>query len=226
MPQAIASSQAGCLYISPYFNGACARMSQTGRPLLTAPLPAEVKAHDMTTGLFPNVADPAVEHPMAPRMVQMFELYKQLAAKTGKDQPIIKGASNITAAEVLAVAEMGVQHITILEPVLKELCALQVAPNDRSKLQPKPKRAYFDDKQLGPRMLALMDKDPLAPNPAAFKLASTDVDYLANQGAALEEAIAQDPQTARRLKDALDLFVGAEQQCKAAIEKAMAAMGV
>lgn len=180
----------------------------------------------MTTGLFPNVSDPAVEHPMAPRMVQMFELYKQLAAKTGKDQPIIKGASNITAAEVLACADMGVQHITILAPVLKELCQMKVAPNDASKIQPKPKRAYFDDKQLSPRMLALTDKDPLAPRPEAFKIASTDVDYLANQGAKLEEAIAQDPETGRRLKDALDLFIGAEKEAKEAIERVMAELGV
>ncbi|UZJ55607.1 hypothetical protein CBS101457_004927 [Exobasidium rhododendri] len=206
VPQAIASSQAGCLYISPYFN--------------------EVKAHDMSTGLFPNVEDVAVDHPMAPRMVQMFELYKQLAAKTGKDQPLIKGASNITAAETLACAEMGVHHITILAPVLKELCQMQVAPNDLDKIQAKPKRAYFDDKQLSPRMLALMKIDPLAPNPQEFKLASIDVDYLANQGEKLEESIAQDPQTARRLKDALDLFVGAEKECKEAIEKVMVEMGV
>lgn len=162
---------------------------------------------------------------MAPRMVQMFELYKQLAAKTGKDQPMIKGASNITAAEVLACAEMGVQHITILSPVLKELCELQVAPNDPSKIQPKPKRAYFDDKQLSPRMLALMKVDPLAPNPETFQLASIDVDYLANQGAALEAAISKDPETARRLKDALDLFIGAEQECKATILAAMKEQG-
>jgi transaldolase len=180
----------------------------------------------MSTGLFPNVKDVAVEHPMAPRMVQMFELYKQIAAKTGKDQPLIKGASNITAAETLACAEMGVHHITILAPVLKELGEMKVAPNDVEKIQPKPMRAYFDDKKLSPRMMALMKVDPLAPKPEDFQLASIDVDYLANQGAKLEESIAQDPQTARRLKDALDLFVGAENECKVAIEKIMAEMGV
>ena len=193
VPQAIASSQAGCLYISPYFN--------------------EVKAHDPATGLFPNVRDPAVEHPMSPRMVQIYEAYRELEAKTGKTQPLIKGASNITAQEVLAVAEMGAQHCTILEPVLKQLCELQVLiPN-----APQPKNVGYS-RALSPRMLSLLNTDPLAPKFTKFDV---ETDYLKNQGEELEKAIREDPECEKRLKDALELFIGAEQRAKEAILAAM-----
>lgn len=171
----------------------------------------------MSTGLFPDVQDPSVEHPMAPRMVQIYEIYKRLEESTGKPQPLIKGASNITANEVLGCVDMGVQHITILAPVLQQLCDLKLAPVASPS---KPSSAY--GKQLAPRMLALLSKDPLAPTPAEFQIASTDVDYLANNGAELEKSISQDPEMVRRLKDTLDLFIGAEIRGKEAIEKAMA----
>lgn len=70
LPQAIACSQAGCWAISPYYNGR----------VLTAPL-----------------ADPAAEHPMSPRLVQILDIYKRLYLQTGKEQPLMKLARYISA---------------------------------------------------------------------------------------------------------------------------------
>ena len=71
LPQAIAASQAGCLYISPYFN--------------------EVKAHD-DHKLWPNVEDPATQHTMSARTLQILETYARLYEETGKEQPLLKQA--------------------------------------------------------------------------------------------------------------------------------------
>lgn len=70
LPQAIACSQAGCWAISPYYNGR----------ILTAPL-----------------ADPAAEHPMSPRLVQILDIYKRLYVQTGKEQPLMKLARYVSA---------------------------------------------------------------------------------------------------------------------------------
>lgn len=71
LPQAIAASQAECLYISPYYN--------------------EVKAHD-DLKLWPNVDDPATQHTMSPRTMQILETYARLYEATGKEQPLLKQA--------------------------------------------------------------------------------------------------------------------------------------
>jgi len=71
LPQAIAASQAGCLYISPYFN--------------------EVKAHD-DLKLWPDVEDPAIQHTMSARTMQILETYARLYKETGKEQPLLKQA--------------------------------------------------------------------------------------------------------------------------------------
>lgn len=71
LPQAIACSQAECLYISPYFN--------------------EVKAHD-DLKLWPDVEDPATQHTMSGRTMQILETYARLYKETGKEQPLLKQA--------------------------------------------------------------------------------------------------------------------------------------
>jgi transaldolase len=42
--------------------------------------------------LWPDVEDPALEHPMSPRMVQIMETYRRLHKETGKIQPLLKPA--------------------------------------------------------------------------------------------------------------------------------------
>lgn len=122
----------------------------------------------------------------------------------------------------MAAGEMGCHHATISSDVLSKLAKL---PYDGSK-QPGegvPKSAH-PYKNAGPtpaRLAKLLTVDPLAPKTWNGKLASTDIDYLANNGAELEKAIAADPETKQRLFDALDLFQGGEMRSKAAIEEAM-----
>lgn len=55
------------------------------------PFPQEVRAHD-DLSLWPNVEDPATQHTMSARIVQMLEAYRRLYKETGKQQPLIKNA--------------------------------------------------------------------------------------------------------------------------------------
>ncbi|KAH7006832.1 hypothetical protein EDB80DRAFT_644877 [Ilyonectria destructans] len=201
LPQAIACSQAGMLYISPYYN--------------------EVRAHDEPE-LWPNVKDPATEHPMSARIVQIINTYKRLYKETGKEQPLVKNASFITVQEAMAAAEMGCHSATISHTVLNELAKL---PWDGSKQPgayvPKPVHVYKDAGLCPERLKKLANIDPLAAAEWDGKLASTDIDYLANGGEALQKAIKADPVTTARLADALKLFTGGEERSKAKVEEVL-----
>ncbi|KAF4970366.1 hypothetical protein FZEAL_10058 [Fusarium zealandicum] len=202
LPQAIACSQAGMLYISPYYN--------------------ETRAHDEPDKLWPNVKDPATEHPMSARIVQIIETYKRLYKETGKEQPFVKNASFITPQEAMAAGEMGCHSATISHTVLNELAKL---PWDGSKQPgadvPKPVHVYKNAGPCPARLQKLANIDPLAAAEWDGKLASTDVDYLANGGEALQQAIAADPVTQTRLFDALTLFTGGEERSKSKVEEVL-----
>lgn len=120
----------------------------------------------------------------------------------------------------MAAGEHGCHSATISPQVLDELAGLQY---DGSK-QPgegKPKSANVYAGYQTPARLAKVSKvDPLVAANIDAKLASTDVDYLANNGEELEKAIKADPVTTQRLKDALELFTGGLLESKAKIEKA------
>lgn len=117
---------------------------------------------------------------------------------------------------------MGCHHATISSDVLTQLSKL---PYDASAQPgegvPKSSHPYRNAAPLPARFAKLMKTDPLAPAGWDGKLASTDIDYLANNGAELEKAIEADPVTKTRLFEALDLFKGGEMRSKAAIEEAM-----
>lgn len=51
----------------------------------------EVRAH-ADLKLWPDVEDPATQHTMSARMVQILETYKRLYKETGKEQPMVKSA--------------------------------------------------------------------------------------------------------------------------------------
>ncbi|ORY04478.1 hypothetical protein BCR34DRAFT_491488 [Clohesyomyces aquaticus] len=202
LPQAIACSQAGTLYISPYFN-------------------AETRAHD-DLSLWPNVEDPATQHTMSARIVHILETYKQLYKETGKEQPLLKNASFITPKEAMAAGEMGCHSATISHTVLEELSKLSY---DGSKQPgegvPKPVHAYRNAGPTPERLRKLSKIDPLAAADWDGKLVSTDIDYLANNGAELEKAIEKDPITVQRLDDALKLFQGGIRESMEKIEASM-----
>lgn len=156
---------------------------------------------------------------MTPRMVQIYHAYQTLATRTGKQQPMIKAASNISGTEVLAIAkDMGAQHITILGGVIKQLLDTQVPASEAQVNQAKPAKAFVNDKTLSAEMLKMLEVDPLNADGKPF-VVDYETDYIANGGAALDEAIKADPETQKRLKDSLDLFIAAEAVGKEAIEK-------
>jgi transaldolase len=120
----------------------------------------------------------------------------------------------------MAAGEHGCHSATISPQVLDELASLQY---DGSKQpgegKPKPANVYAGYK-TPERLLKVSQVDPLTAANVDAKLASTDIDYLANNGAELEKAIKADPVTTQRLKDALELFTGGLLESKAKIEKA------
>jgi transaldolase len=122
----------------------------------------------------------------------------------------------------MAAGEMGCHHATISADVINQLAELQYdSTKQPGEGVPKPSHPY---KNAGPtpiRLAKLSTTDPLAAPNWDGKLASTEIDYLVNNGAELEKAIEADPVTKTRLFEALELFKGGELRSKAAIEQAM-----
>ncbi|KAK3940911.1 transaldolase [Diplogelasinospora grovesii] len=203
IPQAVAAAQAGCLYISPYYN--------------------ENKAHT-DRSLWPDVKDPAMEHPNSPRIVQILEMYNRHTPEgwqTSGDvrkNPVMKLASFISPEEVMGAAEMGCKSVTVSHTVLDELASRVYDPSAHPCLQ----------EGDGKRLAKLLEIDPLSPDnkPIPIDEARYKTDYLddANNGKPLDDAIAADPEAARRLKFALEMFIGAELKSKEKIEKVLAAL--
>ncbi|PYH92642.1 aldolase, partial [Aspergillus ellipticus CBS 707.79] len=205
LAQAVTASQAGCLYISPYFN--------------------EVAAYS-DESLMHKGPDPAMTHPMAPRVIHILEAYAQLYKKTGKEQPLFVMASNANITEVLATAELGCQHITVLAAHLKEL---QETPLDATALakypflqNPPPKEkegAYYNKYQTPERFVGHTKIDPVAGPEWDGVLADIHKDYLKDNGNALSEAIENDPAVVKKMKDVLDAFLEGEAIARRAIEE-------
>ncbi|UKZ52974.1 hypothetical protein TrVGV298_006760 [Trichoderma virens] len=201
LPQAIACSQAGMLYISPYFN-----------------------AHD-DLSLWPDVEDPATQHPMSARVFQILETYRRLYKETGKEQPLLKNASFISAKEAMAAGELGCHSATISHTVLDQLAKLKYdGTKQPGEGTPKPVHVYRTPPQTSERLRKLAKVDPLAAAEWDGKLASTDIDYLANGGEELTKAIEADPITKERLAIALELFTGGENRSKDKIDTAVQAL--
>lgn len=184
---------------------------------------------------------------MAPRIVQILETYSRLYKQTGKEQPLIVMAryfrplisylsrvyhantlqSNASISEIIANAEIGCQHITILAHHLQELAN---TPLDASAFEnypflknppPKLKAPYYENDCIPARLRGHMNIDPLAGPDWDGTLASTEVDWLANDGKVLTDVMDADPAVVRKMKDVLGAFGGADVQAKEAIEKAI-----
>ncbi|PVH71905.1 aldolase [Cadophora sp. DSE1049] len=194
--QAIACSQARCLYISPYYN--------------------EVRTHE-DPSLWPDVDDPATQHPFSNRILQMIEVYKHLFKVSGEQQPLMKLAAFRSIKEVIAAAELGCYSATLSPTTLDELSQ---AMYDRSmNLGTKVLKSDLVNmisNQVPERLRDLLKTDPLIPG--GFRPARTDIDYLANNGAELEKAILSDAACKVRLNDAIAMFMRAETASKTLIE--------
>ncbi|KAF5712388.1 transaldolase [Fusarium mundagurra] len=196
--QAVACSQAGCLYISPYYN--------------------EIRTH-LNPELWPDVQDPALEHPFSHRIAQMVQAYKTLFAATGKNQPLIKNAGFRSYKEVLASAELGCHSATISQDLLEELKTMTPG---KTPLPVTPKVAAMKSPYAG---------DVLIPSPRLGELLSRNldeeggrsakdltVDLLADGGKALDRALEKDSEAARMVKEALDMFIFCEEETKKLIK--------
>jgi transaldolase len=65
----------------------------------------EVRAH-ADLNLWPNVEDPATQHTMSARMVQILETYKRLYKETGKEQPMVKSARYLVPPQAIYVGKL------------------------------------------------------------------------------------------------------------------------
>ena len=111
----------------------------------------------------------------------------------------------------MAMGELGCQHATIPEDILLQLSMLTVESNP-------PPGNESKGSGIPSRLAHLAAADPLWPDWDG-KLASADIDYLANNGEALSKAIDEDPVTSKGLHIALEEFKQNELQSKAAIEE-------
>lgn len=163
---------------------------------------------------------------MSARIVQILDTYKRLYQAIGKPQPKMKLASFISAKEAMAAAEWGCHSATLSPKMLDELAKLEFdgaakQPAGEEGMRPKPAPGVEYYAAAGPtpeRLKGLVAMDPLAAAGWDGKLASTDVDYLADGGRALDEAIEKDPVTKTRLAASLDMFKDAEIKSRAKIE--------
>lgn len=122
----------------------------------------------------------------------------------------------------MAAGELGCHSATISHTVLDELAKLQYDGSEQlGEGVPKPVQYYRDIGPTPERLKKLSTIDPLAAADWDGKLASRDIDYLADGGAELEKAIKKDPITVTRLADALKLFTGGEERSKAKVEAAL-----
>ena len=126
----------------------------------------------------------------------------------------------------MAAGEIGCHSATLPHYVLKDLAKLPYdsAQQPGGEGVPKPVHPYRNAVPNPARLQEIARLDPLAPKTWDGKLASTDIDYLANQGAALDKANNEDPETKRRLHDAIEHFISVERQSQAKIEDAMKAV--
>lgn len=122
----------------------------------------------------------------------------------------------------MACAHLGCHSATLSNKTLDELALLVYdSTKQPSEVAAKPIHVYKSPNPTAERIQKLARTDPLSPGGWNDVMADTSIDYLAHNGAALDDAIAADSVATQRLKDALDVFVKAEQRSKARIEEAL-----
>ncbi|KAJ7582696.1 aldolase [Mycena floridula] len=102
LEQAVAASQANCLYIAPYFN--------------------ELRVHFEPT-LWVDFSDPGRDHPMASVIRSIVQVFKAIGSKT-----LVMPASIVTAKEVVGLVSLTPDHLTLSDAVLAQLAELPEVP--------------------------------------------------------------------------------------------------
>lgn len=158
---------------------------------------------------------------MSPRILQIQQFFASQCAATGTPQPIMVIASHLSAKEVYAMADLRCSHITVSAPNLVAL-AETVADLPPETTEPKPAPSY-EGWTVPERLKGIVDTDPLAPAGWKGVTASNDTDYVADGGKKLDEYIRNDELVSKRIEDARQFFLDAENTAKAAIEALIAA---
>ncbi|THH34027.1 hypothetical protein EUX98_g88 [Antrodiella citrinella] len=158
LPQALAASQAGCLYVAPYFNELRVHVDA-----------ATWKKYENTVG----------QHPMIAVIGTILKAYKTLGIAT-----LVMPASIVTPDEILALAALYPDHLTISAKILDLLAVDNTTQLDSVKA------------------------------PAFSPPTGLDIDYLVDDAKALKDAFAADAESARKMADALKIFNDAEEQTK------------
>ncbi|KAG6816136.1 hypothetical protein H0H87_008370 [Tephrocybe sp. NHM501043] len=165
--QARAAAQAGCTYVAPYFN--------------------QLRVHfDETTWV--KYDDPGREHPMSSVIALI------IAALKGSNTLQVASIKNVP--EVLALAALRPDHITLSASLLEELAA---AP-----------------------AVAETDIAPITSDPRALE----PIDYLAEDCAALALALKNEPDVEHRINDAIRLFGECELRSMEYMRSAAKILGV
>ncbi|KAF5364750.1 hypothetical protein D9758_009309 [Tetrapyrgos nigripes] len=98
VPQALAASQANCIYVAPYFN--------------------ELRVHFQPT-IWREYANPGKEHPMSQVVFDVKNVYKKIGSKT-----LVMPASLVTCKEIIGLVSLKPDHITISGGLLDKLAEL------------------------------------------------------------------------------------------------------
>ncbi|KAK7031273.1 hypothetical protein VNI00_013524 [Paramarasmius palmivorus] len=112
VPQAVAASQANCIYVAPYFN--------------------ELRVH-FEPSLWREYTNPAEDHPMSQTIVSIKHALQSINSKTQ-----VMPASIVTVKEVVSLVSLKPDHITISGGLLDKLSQEQPLPADsfKTSLQP------------------------------------------------------------------------------------------
>jgi transaldolase len=115
----------------------------------------------------------------------------------------------------MAMAELGCDHVTVPEDILLQLSLLDAEAN------PPPGGDSLMQIGTPSQRIAPMAQIDSRASPVCSGLPALDIEYLADNGAALTQAIAADPVTQRGLAEALEAFKANELQSRDAIEEAL-----
>ncbi|CDO71567.1 hypothetical protein BN946_scf184911.g37 [Trametes cinnabarina] len=206
VPQAMAAHQAGCLYVAPYFNGSAPFLLPP--PILTPPYRnlKELRVH-FEPGVWKEYGDTAREHPMAPVIGAIVQLYKGIGART-----LVMPASIVTAKEVLALVSLKPDHLTLSGAVLDQLATAE-----------SPAFLDEDPKPHHPELPLESDPAGTKPTEPVNEPNVTGINFLENGAAALREAFAADAETSRKMADALKIFGEMEEKTKELLRAALKA---
>ena len=141
-----------------------------------------------------------------------------LSTGNGKRQPRIMGAGYLSASEVVATAEMGIANATISAPILRDL--IKTPSSDPLVNTPRPNDVYANTSPLPARLTMLLKVDLLDStwDGTYYDGKGESLDWLAENGKRLDEAIEKDLPAKTRLADALKFFVQEEEKSRAFLE--------